>query len=270
MPYPDDFTEFREIENLPGITYDPENKRYLFAEDLQKIQAAIARIEQVLGLNPAGGLSSVGQSLDVLYPLVALPPIRASDSFLGPALNTAMWSSWAGANLSIGAGYLELTVNSNNYFGVDSLFSYDLKEKFCQIELYDLPNPVATQYEIEFQLRTSDNQNRLNFFISDGNISALKTVAGSSTIVASEAYNPSVHRWLRIGSRDGSIFWDTHPPIQGDLVPHPLSEDWSNLHSEIDPFNPVNLMVTLDAGRWAAAADYSVKFRRLNSWVAAG
>lgn len=54
MAYPEDIDEFREIENLPGLTYDPADRRTLFMEDLQELRDSIVRIEQTLGLNPQG------------------------------------------------------------------------------------------------------------------------------------------------------------------------------------------------------------------------
>lgn len=44
--FPDTVFNLRDIENLPGITYDADNKKALFAEDLQNIAAEISAIEE--------------------------------------------------------------------------------------------------------------------------------------------------------------------------------------------------------------------------------
>lgn len=43
--FPDTVFNLRDIENLPGITYDATNKKALYAEDLQNIAAEITAIE---------------------------------------------------------------------------------------------------------------------------------------------------------------------------------------------------------------------------------
>lgn len=66
MAYPDDFTSFREIENLPGIVYDPDNRRCFYVEDLLAAYDAIKRLEQVLGLQPQGEYETVAERLAAL------------------------------------------------------------------------------------------------------------------------------------------------------------------------------------------------------------
>lgn len=64
MAYPDNFSDFREIENLPGIVYDADNKRCFYVEDLVAAWVAIQLIEQTLGLQPQGEFDTVGERLD--------------------------------------------------------------------------------------------------------------------------------------------------------------------------------------------------------------
>lgn len=51
MTYPTDIYEQRPLENLPGLVYDPENKKTLFAEDILGLGREIEQIEETLGLN---------------------------------------------------------------------------------------------------------------------------------------------------------------------------------------------------------------------------
>lgn len=51
MAFPDSIYEQREVENLAGIEYDPNNKRSLYAEDIMGLGHEIKQIEEALGLN---------------------------------------------------------------------------------------------------------------------------------------------------------------------------------------------------------------------------
>lgn len=51
MTYPSDIYEQRPLENLPGLEYDPLNKKTLFAEDILGLGREIEQIEDALGLN---------------------------------------------------------------------------------------------------------------------------------------------------------------------------------------------------------------------------
>lgn len=49
--FPDAIYTPRETENLPGITYNPANKKSLYSEDFQNLGAEINAIETALGTN---------------------------------------------------------------------------------------------------------------------------------------------------------------------------------------------------------------------------
>lgn len=51
MTYPNDIYVQRDLENLPGLEFDPSNKKTLFAEDILRLGREIENIEDVLGLN---------------------------------------------------------------------------------------------------------------------------------------------------------------------------------------------------------------------------
>ena len=53
MAYPDDIYVQRELENLPGLEFDSNNKKTLFAEDILGLGREIEQIEDTLGLNLA-------------------------------------------------------------------------------------------------------------------------------------------------------------------------------------------------------------------------
>lgn len=63
MAFPNDIYEQRALENLPGLTYDRDNTKTLFAEDILEHGAEIRAIEQVLGRDVAGDYDTVDDRL---------------------------------------------------------------------------------------------------------------------------------------------------------------------------------------------------------------
>lgn len=59
MAYPNTFDEFRETENRADVVYDPDQKKRVFAEDINNTTAALAAVQAVLGLNPDAGWGTV-------------------------------------------------------------------------------------------------------------------------------------------------------------------------------------------------------------------
>jgi hypothetical protein len=64
--FPDAIYTPRETENLPGISYDPANKRNMYSEDFQNLGAEINAIETILGTNPQGDFDTVKEWLESL------------------------------------------------------------------------------------------------------------------------------------------------------------------------------------------------------------
>lgn len=61
--YPNDIYSHREMENLPGTTYDPSAKKTLFAEDIGSLSSELAAIETTLGINPQGAYGTVAERI---------------------------------------------------------------------------------------------------------------------------------------------------------------------------------------------------------------
>lgn len=66
MAYPDDIDTYREIENLPGLTYNEDDKRTFFVEDLQAVRNSIIAIETALGINPTFDYPNLSTALEEL------------------------------------------------------------------------------------------------------------------------------------------------------------------------------------------------------------
>lgn len=74
MAYPNTYDEFRETENRPDVVYDPNQKRRVYAEDINNATAAIAAIQATLGLKPDDGYGTVAEFVKMVNQL-------ASDAF---------------------------------------------------------------------------------------------------------------------------------------------------------------------------------------------
>lgn len=62
--FPAGVYEPREIENVPGQTYDESKKTRLYADDINNSNAEIIAIEETLGVNPQGDFDTVASRLD--------------------------------------------------------------------------------------------------------------------------------------------------------------------------------------------------------------
>ncbi len=64
--YPDAIYTPRETENLPGLVYDPADKKNMYSEDFQNLGGEINAIETILGENVNGEYETVRAWLDAL------------------------------------------------------------------------------------------------------------------------------------------------------------------------------------------------------------
>lgn len=62
--YPNNIFSQREIENVPGQTYDSTKKTRIYAEDLTALGAEVNAIETTLGTNPEGSSETVKERLE--------------------------------------------------------------------------------------------------------------------------------------------------------------------------------------------------------------
>ena len=64
--YPNEIYEPRPKENRSGVTYDPNKKTVIFAEDIKALDDEVKAIETELGTNPRGNFDSVKAFLQYL------------------------------------------------------------------------------------------------------------------------------------------------------------------------------------------------------------
>lgn len=71
--FPNEIFEPREIENVPGVDYEPTKKTRFYADDLNNSNAEIVSIEETLGENPQGDFETVGERLAGITLVKATP-----------------------------------------------------------------------------------------------------------------------------------------------------------------------------------------------------
>lgn len=65
--FPTTIFEARETENLPGLVYNPADKKNMYSEDFQNLGAEITALETVLGTLPAGDYDTIREALEALF-----------------------------------------------------------------------------------------------------------------------------------------------------------------------------------------------------------
>lgn len=63
VKYPNEIFEGRMVENLPGIEYNKDDKKTVYAEDMNNANGEIQAIEQTLGENVNGGFDTLDDRL---------------------------------------------------------------------------------------------------------------------------------------------------------------------------------------------------------------
>lgn len=77
--YPGAIDNFRDVENLPGVVYEPTDSRTLFAEDTRNSFDAITAIETTLGANPQGQFESVANRIVSKYRYITVAKTGVAD-----------------------------------------------------------------------------------------------------------------------------------------------------------------------------------------------
>lgn len=106
--YPDAVVSPRTIANRPGVTYDANDTKTLYAEDIDNINAEIVAIETELGLNAKGAFDSVAEWLQSLSDAIDDMVTNYVQAVVdGPNYSTTS-SSWVAANST----YAKVTITT--------------------------------------------------------------------------------------------------------------------------------------------------------------
>jgi hypothetical protein len=167
------------------------------------------------------------------------------DDFDDNSINTHLWNSWGAEQVVEQNNQLEVSsTTAASYFGTESNTTYNLTGKQCLVELVSAGNQTISQFDaIPIQLY-ADANNKLEWAINNGTIKARKIVATTLTDVATDTYNSSTHKWLRIRESGGTTYWDYSSN----------GTSWTNFASNANPITITALKYSAIVGNQSAAS----------------
>ena len=179
------------------------------------------------------------------------------DGFQDNVRNTALWTTGyfefaaAGSTVAESGQTVDVTLLGNTggvyYNGFLSVNAYDMTGSEFVARLVTAPN-VAGAAEGVFAAYLDAN-NAAAFIISGATIAARGRLAGSNANVASVAYVPATHAWLRIREAGGTTFWDTAPSTASNP---PVGGDWVNLTSAVNSITMTAIKACIGGGVYNA------------------
>lgn len=178
------------------------------------------------------------------------------DTFDDNVIDPSLWNPFG--NVQEAGGWLQAWPDPNtaqSYAVITSVARYDLTSSSVAVEVVQaLPQSVQTYTSLELK-HEGLTSTRVFMTVTGGQLQAVQSVNGASTVLAAVAYAPAVHRRWRIRERGGRTYWE-------------MSEDgcgWSVLTSTPNPIPLDRLALQINAGIVAANPDPGVAiFDNLN------
>lgn len=172
-----------------------------------------------------------------------------TDNFDDNSLD-AIWENWGGAQVVETNQELQITIPNAaaDYYGVGTDATgvdFNLRGTAAWVNLKSISDVTPDELEVEFQVLSRNDADRVFFLIGGSTIYAYKRIYNAQAQLASAAYNATNHQWLRIRESGGTIYWEVATQAQYE------ADDWQVLASDtvgIDNFRVA--YATLDAGCW--------------------
>lgn len=144
-----------------------------------------------------------------------------TDPFLGPTLNTALWTAVNVASNSGSQGGGRYTfiakAAATSDAGLVSVANYNLTGSHAHVELIDAGSQQAGMetYALILSQATGNLTNSLYINIVNTTVNFRKVVAGVTTTIATATYNATTMRWWRIRESGGTVYYETAPEVNG-------------------------------------------------------
>lgn len=168
-----------------------------------------------------------------------------TDNFNDNSVDTNKWGdsfdSTATYTEENGKATITLSTTSGDYAAYRTNGSYTLENSHLEVEVPTMCNTAEGNAQMYLQI-FADSNNNLEITQFGGTIYFRKTVSGSTTTLASEAYSSTNHRWMRIRESGGTTYWETSTN----------GSDWTTKASESNPIEPSGLFVDLGGGTFGA------------------
>ena len=122
-----------------------------------------------------------------------------------------------------------------NFSGYSTKSLYDLTHSSITLEVVHVLNQVpGTETLLS---AGSDDANRVMLVASVGQLRCIQVVVGTSTTLATCAYDPAAHHWWRLREGHGTTWWEVSPD----------GERWTTLFSKATPVNLTSCVLTFGA-----------------------
>jgi hypothetical protein len=161
-------------------------------------------------------------------------------------LSAGKWLNWGSPQVSVVSQTMRITNTlTTSYFGIDYNDQLDLTGSSVFVEVIDAGNMSLATTETTVMDLQLDTSNRVFWLLANDAILPYKTVAGTSTQLATLAYNATNHRYFRIRESGGTTYWEY--ASQAEVV----VGTWNVLYSEANPIVLTNLLFELSLGAYA-------------------
>ncbi len=175
-----------------------------------------------------------------------------SDDFNGGSIDPAKWDNDAAATVTGGALRIDHTGTAGDYVSVWSHWAttYDYAGQRAFVQIVDFGNQSYASHDVLYFAKV-DNSNNIWITASNGNLFAMKQVAGVSTQVGSTiTLDQTAHRWWSIRESGGTLYYCTSP----DGV------TWTDRWSLANPFGTTMFYPQFVSGNWdnEAGGSYAV------------
>jgi RHS repeat-associated protein len=191
------------------------------------------------------------------------PTATITDDWTSGSINASKWLNWGGSQVGVTGGELTMTSETGGgYYGIDSDVSgkmYNMTNSSVVNKLVNAGNQSLGTWEVYplYVYPEGDNSYQYFFYISENTLKAYKKVDGSTTQLASTAYNTANHKWFRIREASGTTYFD----VSAD------GGTWNNFASTANEFEALAVGVGVMVGTWdTEASTTTAKFDNFNVW----
>lgn len=166
------------------------------------------------------------------------------DNFDDNSFDTGLWSRTSSSVIKEQNSQMEFIVPGDyTHYYLTSVNTYDLTASYAFFQFPQVP-VVDNTFNIHVQL---DDSNRFNWEINGDVIIVYKRVAGTWTLIWTDNYSASTHKWFRIREASGTIYWDTSN-----------GSTWTNRATLATPFSITAVSIKIDLYNTSGATDTAI------------
>lgn len=165
------------------------------------------------------------------------------DDFNDNSFDATRWTRSNATQVTEQNSELELaSTAAAGYYSATSAQKINLTGRFVSLKWVDEGNTAITSYEAYPLELVLDSNNMFSIYNTSGTVYFRKTVSGSPTTLASEAYSATGHLYLRIRESSGTVYFDKSSD----------GSTWNNVTSTsvASSFAVTSLDLVITVGTW--------------------